>query len=408
MAGNKSANSATDADQTIKGMTGADTLTGGGGSDRIEGGTGNDHLSGDQPNAGQWSYRIYEHDFSSANNQASTITTGKMMGEGHVNDFNVDALAKAAYGTDADPNNFGVIYKSTLNVTQGGTYTFGTSSDDGSRIIIRDGDGKALDFNNSDGTASSYMNNDYSQGITARTGTVELQPHSQYTIEIQYWENEGANLLEARVQGPDTGGNPVDLARSNMVGTPPETEGGVDGNDTLSGGEGNDTLAGNGGNDVVDGGAGNDVARGDGGDDILSGGAGSDTLEGGQGDDLLLGDQPAAGQWSYEFYNRDFGAHDAQAETITSGSFGGSGYVDRFDVDALAKSLRGSDADPNDFGVVYKSTLTVTEGGTYTFMTSSDDGSRIVIRDAMAGRSISTTPGPIPIAPIWTTTIIRG
>ena len=53
MAGNKSANPATGADQRIDGGTGADTLSGGGGSDVIEGGRGNDVIRGDQPLA-EW------------------------------------------------------------------------------------------------------------------------------------------------------------------------------------------------------------------------------------------------------------------------------------------------------------------------------------------------------------------
>ncbi|MDH2326901.1 Hint domain-containing protein [Cereibacter sp. SYSU M97828] len=290
MAGNKSANSATGADQKIVGDTGADTLSGGGGADHIDGGRGNDILRGDQPLAGQWHYRIYDKDFADRHDQASSIEDGRLIGEGHVGDFHVDHLAKSARGVDADPNDFGVIYTSTLNVTEGGTYTIRTASDDGSRVIIRDASGKALDFTeDGTGTVTSYMNNDYHQGMTARTAQVQLEPGGTYTIEIRYWENEGSNLLEAGIQGPDTGGRMENLAKSKMVGTPPEVEGAVHGNDTLDGGEGHDTLYGDGGDDLLQGGAGNDVLFGGDGADRLFGGEGNDTIHFGRGDHAVGG-----------------------------------------------------------------------------------------------------------------------
>ncbi len=72
-----------------------------------------------------------------------------------------------------------------------GLTRFRTTSDDGSTIRILDGSGNPLNFNNS-GTTQSYMNNDYHQGSTTRSGTVSLTAGQTYTIEIRYWENQGA------------------------------------------------------------------------------------------------------------------------------------------------------------------------------------------------------------------------
>ncbi|MDB6454572.1 Hint domain-containing protein [Falsirhodobacter sp. 20TX0035] len=171
--------------------------------------------------AGSWAYRFYDHDFTSADGQADAITSGTLSGQGYASNFEVDALAKSVRGTDTDPNNFGVVYTSTLKVTEGGTYTFDTASDDGSRIVIRDADGKALTWHNADGQDKAFLDNDYHQGMTTRSGTVELAPGTTYTIEVVYWENEGSNLLHAHLSGPDTGGRQVDLATSKMIGTPP-------------------------------------------------------------------------------------------------------------------------------------------------------------------------------------------
>ena len=88
------------------------------------------------------------------------------MGRGYVDDFGVlalrNTLAGAAQGRDQD--DFGIIYTSTLNIAAGGSYGFSTTSDDGSRIIIRDSAGNAV-FN---------LNNDFHQGATTRSGTVKL------------------------------------------------------------------------------------------------------------------------------------------------------------------------------------------------------------------------------------------
>ena len=170
--------------------------------------------------AGSWAYRFYDHDFTSADGQANDITSGTLSGQGYAKDFEVDTLAKSVRGTDTDPNNFGVVYTSTLKVTEGGTYTFDTASDDGSRIVIRDADGNPVTFHNADGQDKAFLDNDYHQGMTGRSGTVDLSSGT-YSIEVVYWENEGSNLIHAHIAGPDTGGQRVDLATSPMIGTPP-------------------------------------------------------------------------------------------------------------------------------------------------------------------------------------------
>lgn len=382
MAGNKSANSATGADQKIDGTTGADTLTGGGGggADAIGGGRGADLLHGDRPVAGQWHYRIYDKDFGHHDNQAATIEDGKLIGEGHVSDFHVDHLAKSARGSDVDPNDFGVVYTSTLNVTEGGAYTIRTASDDGSRVIIRDATGKALDFtDNASGAVTSYMNNDYVQGMTARTAQVQLEPGATYTIEIRYWENDGANLIEAGIQGPDTGNRMEDLARSKMVGTPPEVEGRVHGDDTLDGGDGRDTLYGDGGNDLLYGGAGEDVLYGGEGADRLFGGAGNDTFHVGRGDHAVGGD--GSDHFALDdLLNNAEGRADAPI--AIDGSQNGNGAFER-DVLDLGK-ISGYKTD-----ISYRDTVTGAMHGTVTLA----DGT--TIRFTNIEQIICFTPGTL-------------
>lgn len=159
MAGNTSSTPGTNLNNTLTGTTAADSMTGGGGNDVISGGTGNDYLAGDQPLTGQWSYSVYNHDFSAANGQAGDITTGTLAGQGYVNDFGVTNLANISRGNalTADPDDFGVVLKSTLTVGTGGSYRFTTTSDDGSRIVVRDASGTALNFANDTGGTLAYM-----------------------------------------------------------------------------------------------------------------------------------------------------------------------------------------------------------------------------------------------------------
>ena len=241
MAENTSTTPATAAGTTFTGTSSADSLSSGGGSDTISGGAGADRLSGDELLAGQWEFRVYDRDFTSANNQTGTITSGTQVGTGYVDDFNVCALRNALGGTAAgdDRNNYGVVYRSSLAITTSGTYTFSSTSDDGSRIIIRDSSG-AVVFN---------LDNDFHQSATTRSGTVSLTANQTYTIEVYFWENAGAGSLSATIAGPNFAA--TDLATSTLIQVPPVAIGHTDGNDRILGEAGNDTIFGNGGNDQL-------------------------------------------------------------------------------------------------------------------------------------------------------------
>lgn len=264
---------------TYTGTTANDALTGGGGNDVVGAGSGDDRIAGDGPLAGQWTYGVYTRDFTSATNQTGSISSGTLRGTGYVDDFNVlalrNTLAGTAQGTNQD--DFGVIYQSTLNITSGGTYTFRVTSDDGSRIIIRDSGGNIV-FN---------LDNDRQQAATTAGGSVDLQAGQTYSIELYYWENWGETAFASTIAGP--GLATADLATSSLVGTPPRASGHVDGADTLYGDGGNDTLTGGGGDDLIYGGTEADSLLGEAGNDRLFGDAGSDTLSGGIGNDTLFG-----------------------------------------------------------------------------------------------------------------------
>ncbi|MEM8655971.1 MAG: Hint domain-containing protein [Pseudomonadota bacterium] len=302
MATNDNSNPGTEGDQVIAGTTGADTLTGAFGNDTISGGDGADVLSGDGPVAGAWHFEAFDFDFSSASGQAFDIENGTRIGSGYVTDFNESGLTNTLRGTTGNPEDFGIIYTSTLNVVSGGTYRLTTRSDDGSTIQIFDSNGNPVQFDNQTGGTLDYLNNDFHQAATTRFGDVTLDPNETYTIQIRYWENRGQDLLQATITGPDTGGVSQGLISSTMLGVPPGPEysvtgtpAGVEGDDVIEGGAGDDTIVGNGGNDSLSGQGDDDLVDGGSGDDTLSGGAGADTVLGGSGDDVISGGEGGTG-----------------------------------------------------------------------------------------------------------------
>lgn len=279
----------------LDGGDGDDLLFGGAGDDVVFGGDGNDTIYGDSPEMpGTWSYEVWNYDFTAANGQAFDAENGTRIATGTTEGFDSSNLVLDARNTTGDPDDFAVIYRSTLAPSESGTFTFSTTSDDGSTIRIFDPDGNLLVWTNQDGTTATYLDNDYHQGATTRTGEVTLQEGVSYTIEVRHWENAGAEVISGTVTSPS--GVTEDLANSDMIRGPDVADAGDDllvggaGDDVIFGGFGNDTIAGGDGNDTLFGGDGDDVITGGDGDDVIYGGAGDDTLYGGAGDTIYGGD----------------------------------------------------------------------------------------------------------------------
>ncbi len=253
----------------LAGNAGTDTLSGGADNDTLQGGSGDDVLFGDGGDA-RWSYEVYTQNFGSGNGQAFTIEDGTLAGSGTQDTLDIDALGQAATG-DADPDDFGVIFTSTLYAPEAGTYRFTTTSDDGSTIRILDSQGNPVNFTNQTGNDGPFLDNDFHQAPTTRWGEVDLDANETYTIEVRVWENAGGEVLSGTITPP--GGVETSLDESPLI-------------------LGAETAA---GDDVLDGGADADLIFGGGGNDTLTTGE-NDTLFGGDGDDLfILGPQTETG-----------------------------------------------------------------------------------------------------------------
>ncbi|MDB6155519.1 MAG: Extracellular serine protease precursor, partial [Chthoniobacteraceae bacterium] len=96
-------------------------------------------------------------------------------------------------------------YSGLLNIGTAGLYTFNTSSDDGSMLFI---DGQTV------------VNNNFSQGVTTRTGTITLSA-GYHNIAVGYYEGGGGFGLNAQISGPgDTAVVDLDLNNPNAKLTP--------------------------------------------------------------------------------------------------------------------------------------------------------------------------------------------
>lgn len=263
---------------------GNDTVWAGAGNDTVLGGDGNDLIYGDADRLATWGYRVYDRDFTSANGQAFTIESGTLRGSGLSTGFDVTGHALAARGTTGDPNDFGIIYTSTFTATTAGTYTFRTTSDDGSTLRLLNSSGTPLTWTaqSTGQNGLTYLNNDFHQGAATRQANVTLAAGETYTIEVRFWENLGANSLTADVRPPGSATWQSLTNNTTYIGT-----GVYAGNDSLDGGTGNDTLYGEAGNDTLVGGAGDDLIYGGTGDDSILFGPGNDTVYGGDGNDLI-------------------------------------------------------------------------------------------------------------------------
>lgn len=226
------------------------TLIGGGGDDAITGGDGDDLIYGDggaPSEPGAWLYEYYDLDPTGDPRTLAQAGFTENGGRDHSADPTETGYADSITPTDYDTeNDYALKFTSQITITTGGTYTFETSSDDGSQLFIN---------------GELVVDNDGHHGTRPETGTIDLTA-GDYIIEIVYYENNGGNTLSSSFSGPDTGDVFTDLTTYPALTPVPEG-----GSDTLNGGAGDDTIFGGDDDDTI----------------LLEDGFGTDTIEGGEG-----------------------------------------------------------------------------------------------------------------------------
>ncbi|WP_282119393.1 PA14 domain-containing protein [Ruegeria atlantica] len=88
---------------------------------------------------------------------------------------------------------FGVQINGSIEVEQGGTFTFFLGADDGAMLVVN---------------GQPVVENDGLHGFRTRTGEVELEPGT-HSIEIRYFENYGRAGLKLEWEGPGLDGREV-------------------------------------------------------------------------------------------------------------------------------------------------------------------------------------------------------
>jgi fibronectin-binding autotransporter adhesin len=121
----------------------------------------------------------------------------------------------APYNSGA--TNFESYYSGMINLASGGTYTFNTSSDDGSALWI-------------DGTM--VVNNNFSQAVTTRSGSIALAA-GYHDIVVAYWQGGGGYGMTAQLSGAGNT-NMVDINTTNANITPDLLIGSLSGSGTVN------------------------------------------------------------------------------------------------------------------------------------------------------------------------------
>ncbi|MFK7745850.1 MAG: Hint domain-containing protein [Roseobacter sp.] len=247
-----------------------DIILAGDGDDTIRAGAGDDEIYGDTSalaaaadgsggtGGDPWVYEYYDLD---PNGDPRTLAAAGFTASGgrdNTNTLTATGLTRSINPTDYDTgDDYALKFTTELTITNGGTYTFETNSDDGSKLFIN---------------GIEVVDNDGHHAPISESGSIALPP-GQHIVEIIFYENDGGNVLTSSLSGPDTGDVFVDLASYPPLLRPGQNNGA--------------------GDDNIDAGAGNDIVFGQGGDDTILGGTGDDTIDGGLGADNITGGEGA-------------------------------------------------------------------------------------------------------------------
>ncbi|WP_019036975.1 PA14 domain-containing protein [Psychroflexus tropicus] len=336
---------------------------------------------------GSLNYEFYNS--APAGNTVDNIPTSGAIATGTVSDFDVDALWQAI--TPGDNNTFSIRYTGTINITSSGTYTFYTSSDDGSKLFIE---------------GTEVVNNDGLHSNRERQGNITLTA-GDYDIEVLFFENSGGENLSVSYAGPSISKQPLPFLIVSAGGTSFDTDG--DGTpDYLDLDSDNDGCSD--ANEYYG------LSDADGGDDgVFGAGAPAVDADGlviaagydgiyfedvtdnsinracddfdadsvpnfvdldDDNDGVLDSNESDLnfGELNYEYY--DLVPSGFTVDNIPNTGATQTGVASDFDVEALSIAITGNAAT---YSVRFTGFVDISTDDTYTFFTNSDDGSKLFI-----------------------------
>lgn len=413
---------------TLNGDAGTDTIVGDAGDDIIDGGDNDDFLVGgdgsDTISGGAGSDTLYAGEIASAalQNQIDAILAANPgvqyydpdTSDGQVGSFYLytttnytwnDALTNAqatlingvgghlAVITSADENSF------VASLISGDTWIGGSDAvvEGEWRWVGGAEDGQQFWQGTASGTSVGGFYENWNGGEPNNSGDEDA-------VEMNNgggWNDQGAGSAQDSVIEWD--GADLLVFTTDDSGTVNTLDGG-DGDDFLYSASGDDILRGGNGNDTIEGNNGTDTIYGDAGNDTITGGAGADTIYGGDGDDVIDADFDESlvtteQGWEYDYYDLSTSPNSLAAAGFTLN--GGQDNTNASTTSGVTQDLTAGNFDSgNNFALRFETTLTITTGGTYTFTTRSDDGSKlfldgveIVDNDGLHGARTETSAG---------------
>ncbi|USD23999.1 PA14 domain-containing protein [Flagellimonas marinaquae] len=124
------------------------------------------------------------YDSSPSGSTVDNIPTTGYIGSGTYTNFNVDNLQNQEDPGDRD--NFSIRYTGFIQIDTPGSYTFYTTSDDGSKLYIN---------------GTQVVNNDGAHSSRERSGNITLTT-GLHDIQVLFFENGGGENLSVAYQGP--------------------------------------------------------------------------------------------------------------------------------------------------------------------------------------------------------------
>ncbi|WP_206513158.1 PA14 domain-containing protein [Flagellimonas marinaquae] len=124
------------------------------------------------------------YDGTPSGNTVDNIPTSGFLGSGSYTSFDVDALQNQQDPGDSD--SFGIRYSGFIQIDTPGTYTFYTTSDDGSKLFIN---------------GTEVVDNDGLHSSQERSGNISLTA-GLHDITVLFFENGGGETLTVQYQGP--------------------------------------------------------------------------------------------------------------------------------------------------------------------------------------------------------------
>ena len=146
------------------------------------------------------------YDGTPSGGTVDNIPTTGALATGTTTNFDVDQIQNASDPGDTD--NYGIRFTGFITIATSETYTFYTTSDDGSKLFIG---------------ATEVVDNDGNHSVAEESGTISLTPGS-YPITVLYFENTGDDILSVAYSSASISKRVIPFSALSVAGTGCDTD----------------------------------------------------------------------------------------------------------------------------------------------------------------------------------------